>query len=164
MNEQREQAVLDHLRGLGIDYRRYEHPPVMTVDEANQYWQEIEGVHAKNLFLRNAKGDRHFLVVMEETKSADLKALAELLGSSKLSFASPERLEKYLGLSPGAVSPFGLINDSGREVTVVLDRSLADSQYIPFHPNVNTATLRVSYADFERFLAERGNPLIRLDF
>jgi len=162
--ENREQKLLDYLQALGIAYQRYEHPAVLTVDEANQYWQEIEGIHAKNLFLRNAKGDKHYLVVMEETKLANLKVLAERLGSSKLSFASAERLEKHLGLAPGAVSPFGLINDAGKQVIVVLDKALASSPYIPFHPNVNTATLRIDYCDFERFLEHCGNKVIRLDF
>lgn len=157
-----EAKVYKLLSELGIHYQRYGHPPVLTVDETNEYWTDIEGVRAKNLFLRNAKGNQHYLLVVEETKSVDLKALARQLGEAKLSFASPERLQKYLGLKPGAVSPLGLINDSEKAVIVILDRELAASEYIPLHPNVNTATLKIRYTDFRTFLEHCGNAIVYL--
>ncbi|MBU0936137.1 MAG: MGMT family protein [Spirochaetes bacterium] len=155
-----EARVCRLLSDLGIHYQRYGHPPVLTVDEANEYWTDIEGVRAKNLFLRNAKGNQHYLLVIEETKTVDLKALALQLGEAKLSFASPERLQKHLGLKPGAVSPLGLVNDSEKAVIVILDRELAASEYIPLHPNANTATLKIRYADFCTFLEHCGNTVI----
>lgn len=155
-----EQKVYTTLKNLNIDYKRYEHPPVFTVDEAKQYWQDIEGVHSKNLFLRNNKGSRHFLVVLEETKQADLKGLSEKLGAGKLSFASERRLMEHLGLETGAVSPFGLINDHKKAVTAVIDRDLSKGKTVNFHPNVNTATINIAYADFEKFLKHCNNELI----
>lgn len=149
--------VCSALDALGIRYERHEHPPVFTVEEALVHWAGIEAAHCKNLFLRNKKGTRHYLVIAEHRKSVDLARLAGTVGDDRLSFGSPERLARYLGLTPGAVSPFGLINDREHEVLVVVDGDLRQSERIAFHPNVNTATLVVSFADFERFLAACGN-------
>ena len=158
-----ERAVLDRLSSLGIAYERYEHPPVPTVDEAAKHWAGIDAAHGKNLFLRNQKGNRHYLVIMAYTKRADLRAVAAQIGDGKLSFASPERLMTCLGVTPGAVSPAGLINDREHQVRVFLDRDLKDAARISFHPNVNTATLTVAFADFERLLADCGNAVRYLD-
>ncbi len=106
-----EAAVAARLRELGIEYTRHEHPPVATVEEAEAHWAGIDATHCKNLFLRNQKGNRHYLVVLTASKRADLRAVADQIGDGKLSFASPERLMTHLGLTPGSVSPFGLIND-----------------------------------------------------
>ncbi|NLC10913.1 MAG: prolyl-tRNA synthetase associated domain-containing protein [Firmicutes bacterium] len=157
MAQEKEQKVYDFLDALGISYKRYEHPPVYTVEEAEKYWEEIGGTHCKNLFLRDAKGKRHFLVVLEHTKKADLKKLAEQIVSDRLSFASDRRLEKYLGLEAGSVSPFGLINDSQKNVELILDADLKGKEQISFHPNVNTATISLSFNDFERFLKKTGH-------
>ncbi|MFQ6082231.1 MAG: prolyl-tRNA synthetase associated domain-containing protein [Candidatus Aminicenantia bacterium] len=159
-----EQKVYEVLERLGISYVRHEHPPVFTVDQAKKYWGSFTGAHCKNLFLRNKKGNRHYLIILEYSKKADLKALAEQLGEEKLSFASAERLMRYLGLSTGAVSPFGLLNDSKKEVQVVVDRDLKKVERINFHPNVNTATVGVGFKDFEKFLAWCGNSVCCLQF
>src|SRR5258708_14453013 len=98
--ERRVRARLDE---LAIAYERHEHPPVATVDEAAQHWAGIDATHCKNLFLRNQKGSRHYLVVLTATKKADLKAVADQIGDGKLSFASPERLIRHLWLTPGSV-------------------------------------------------------------
>ncbi len=147
-----EEKVYHFLDELDIPYTRYEHPPVHTVEEAEEYWKDIKGSHTKNLFLRNNKGNRHFLVVLEHSKNADLNQISEKLGVGKISFGSERRLEKYLGLKTGAVSPFGLINDEKDEVEVVIDKNLEKQEFINFHPNVNTATVTLSFADFKRFL------------
>jgi Ala-tRNA(Pro) deacylase len=152
-----EDAVYQSLASLGIRYERHEHPPVATVEEAEQHWTGIDATHCKNLFLRNQKGDRHYLVILVHSKRADLRAVASQIGDGKLSFASPERLMTYLGVTPGSVSPFGLINDRHHQVRVYLDRDLKAAARISFHPNINTRTLTLSLADFERFLAAAGN-------
>lgn len=152
-----EKKVLGALDGLGIAYVRHEHPPVATVEEAERHWSGLKGTHCKNLFLRNYKGNRHYLVIAPVTRGIDLKRLNAALGEDRLSFASPERLRRWLGLEPGSVSPFGLINDETRHVRVVCDEALRAGTALGFHPNVNTATLEISLADFERFLAWRGN-------
>jgi len=152
-----ERKVLDALDGLGIPYSRHEHPPVATVEEAEKHWAGLKGTHCKNLFLRNYKGNRHYLVIAPVTRGVDLKRLNTLLAEDRLSFASPERLRRWLGLEPGSVSPFGLVNDETRHVQVVCDETLRSSSALGFHPNVNTATLEIAFADFEKFLASRGN-------
>jgi Ala-tRNA(Pro) deacylase len=146
-------AVCRALEALGISFVRHGHPPVFTVDEAEQHWAGIEATHCKNLFLRNRKGTRHYLVVAEHRAPVNLARIAAIVGDDKLGFASPERLAKYLGLTPGSVSPFGLINDAGCDVRVVVDVSLRAASLVAFHPNVNTATLVLAERDFERFLA-----------
>ncbi len=154
-----ELLVLEALDRLGISYVRHEHPPVFTVDEAEIHWRDVRGTHCKNLFLRNNKGNRHYLVVAEASRPVDLKALNRALGEDRLSFGSPERLMKHLGLAPGAVSPFGLLNNAAHDVRVVIDAGLKTADRLAFHPNVNTATLEISRADFEKFLAQSGNPI-----
>jgi Ala-tRNA(Pro) deacylase len=155
--DDREQRVHDVLDRLGIVYERFEHPPVATVDQAEAHWRDIDATHCKNLFLRNKNGDRHYLVVLEHRKHADLRTLAGRIGDDRLSFGSPERLMAHLGLTPGAVSPFGLINDRELRVRVVIDADLKAARFVAFHPNVNTATLRLSLEDFERFLNWAGH-------
>jgi len=157
-----EQAVLNALTDLGIAFERFEHPPVFTVEQALEHWAGIDATHCKNLFLRNKKGDRHYLVVAKHTTAIDLASVAARVGDTKLSFASAERLMARLGLTPGAVSPFGLLNDSGKSVLVVLDRGLREAARVGFHPNVNTATVVLSQPEFERFLAACGNPVVWL--
>ena len=123
----------------------------------NAYWSGIDAVHCKNLFLRNQKGTRHYLVIVHYQKRADLRTVAEQIGDGKLSFASPERLLAHLGVTPGSVSPFGLINDADHAVRVVIDQELRSADRISFHPNINTATIVLAFADFLRFLESCGN-------
>jgi Ala-tRNA(Pro) deacylase len=146
--------VLAHLAALGIPFERHDHPPVATAEEGRQHWSGIDAAHCKNLFLRTQKGDRHYLVILAASKRANLRAVANQIGDGKLSFASPDRLMAHLGVTPGSVSPFGLIHDAARHVRVYVDRELRASPRISFHPNINTATLVLAFADFERFLGE----------
>lgn len=164
MPAESEKKVYEVLEKLGISYVRHEHPPVFTVEEAEEYWEDVAGAHCKNIFLRNKKGSRHYLAILEHSKKADLKALENQLGESRLSFASAERLMRYLGLETGAVSPFGLINDSNKEVQVVIDQDLKKAEHINFHPNVNTATVGIEFRDFEKFLSWCGNSVRYLQF
>jgi Ala-tRNA(Pro) deacylase len=147
------------LRDLGIAFERHEHPPVFTVEEALTHWAGIDATHCKNLFLRNKKGNRHYLVVAAHDRPVSIARVAELAGDDRLSFASPERLRAHLGLAPGSVSPFGLINDAQHAVRVIVDAGLKDAARVGFHPNVNTATLVIAMPDFERFLQSTGNPV-----
>ena len=147
-------AALD---ALGIAYERHEHPAVFNAEDASKFWDPISGVQCKNLFLRNKKGDRHYLVVLEISKRADLKEIVKLVGDDRLSFGSPERLMAELGLTPGSVSPFGLINDADGSVRVLIDQDLKTADRLIFHPNINTASVVVSWTDLERFLGTRSN-------
>ena len=145
------------LSALGIEYEVFEHPPVFTAEEAALHWSAIPGARIKNLFLRNKKGDRHYLVILGIEKQADLRQLVKLIGDDRLSFGSPERLSKYLGVTPGSVSPLGLIHDTAHAVRVIVDSDLKQADRLIFHPNDNTASLTISGADFVRFLERQGN-------
>lgn len=147
-------AALD---ALGISYERHEHPPVFTAEEAAVHWAALAGTKCKNLFLRNKKGNRHYLVILEISKAADLRQIVKLVGDDRLSFGSPERLMNELGLTPGSVSPFGLINDEDGSVRVLIDADLRGAGRLIFHPNINTASVVVSWQDLEKFLASRSN-------
>lgn len=154
-----ERPVVEALAALGIAYERHEHPPAATVEEAVAHWASIPAMHFKNLFLRNQRGDRHYLLVVEHLKRVDLRAMAGQIGDGKLSFASPERLKAHLGVTPGSVSPFALIHDAAGHVRVWLDRDLLAADRVSFHPNINTVTLVLRRADFDRFLGSRPNPV-----
>lgn len=153
--------VLDE---LNISYKIYRHPAVCTVEEAEKHVDaSMEGSRCKNLFLRNQKGDKHFIVITDHLKRVDLKELSQNLKEKRVSFASEKRLNKYLGLIPGSVSPLGLINDINKEVVVVIDEELRNEEKINFHPNINTETLTLLFKDFERFLDWAGNEKIYLE-
>ncbi|HTL44100.1 MAG TPA: prolyl-tRNA synthetase associated domain-containing protein [Vicinamibacterales bacterium] len=145
------------LEALGIPYQRFEHPPVFTSEEAEVHWRGLPGVPCKNLFLRNKKGDRHYLAIVPIAKRVDLKDLVKTLGDDRLSFGSPERLIGELGLTPGSVSPFGLLNDPDGSVVVLVDEDLRGAAGLIFHPNINTASVVVSWEGLERFLNSRTN-------
>jgi Ala-tRNA(Pro) deacylase len=150
-------AVFDTLRALDIPYDLFEHPPVFTAEEAAEQWKDVPGVAVKNLFLRNKKGDRHYLVILGIEKQPDLRRLVKVIGDDRLSFGSPERLMKYLGVTPGSVSPFGLIHDTDRVVRVIVDSDLRAVDRLIFHPNDNTASVTIKGSDFVKFLEGRGN-------
>ncbi|CAN5716264.1 prolyl-tRNA synthetase associated domain-containing protein [soil metagenome] len=149
--------VFDALAALGISYGSYTHPPVFTSEDVEKYWRDIPAVPVKNLFLRNKKGNREYLVIVGVEKRVDLQQLVKVIGDDRLSFGSPERLMQTLGLTPGSVSPFGLLHDGSRGVVVIIDADLRTADRLIFHPNINTASVTISFADLEKFLASRGN-------
>lgn len=153
------EKVFRFLREAGIEYELHEHPEAPTVEIAMRYWKDIPGVtHCRNLFLRNHKGNVHYLVILPWDKPLDIHALWEKIGSTRLSFASPERMMKYLGVTPGSVSLFGLLNDSAHSVILLLDKDLEAADRISFHPNENTASLIITNAGLRRFLSLCPNP------
>lgn len=143
----------------GIAYIRHDHPAVYTVEEADQLVPDLPGAKTKNLFLRDDKGKRHFLVLVPSDKRVNLKALKEVLEVKRISFGSPERLKKHLGIEPGAVSLLAVYNDGEHKVEVVMDRDLWEADTFLFHPLVNTSTLVIKKADIERFLEVTGHDL-----
>jgi len=162
--ELKEKKVYETLDMLNIPYDKYTHPAVHTIAEIEEF--DVKGdniVHCKNLFLRNSKGDKHYLVVIESYKKTSTKDLAKQIESTRLSFASPERMEKYLGLEPGAVSPFGLINDENKVVELLIDKDLDTREKITFHPNINTASVTISYNDFQKYIKWCGNKVRYVD-
>jgi Ala-tRNA(Pro) deacylase len=151
------EAVTNYLDQHQISYEIYEHPPTPTVEEALPYWKDIKAAHCKNLFFRNHKGNRHYLVILDHRRQLNIHDLEQRLKQGKISFASPQRMEKYLGLAPGSVSVFGIINDHENHVHLFIDQALQSATHISFHPNQNNATLVISFASFQRFLESSGN-------
>lgn len=175
---ERIEKVHSFLEENGIAYKTHHHPPLPTIELALEYWKEIDSTHCKNLFFRNHKGNRHYLVIFECHKELDIHSLEKSLHQGKLSFASAERMERCLDLLPGSVSLFGLIRDiglaevsedgavnilqegvaakelfeNGHRVKLYLDADLRDAERLSFHPCDNTASTVISNADFHRFL------------
>ena len=145
------------LESLSIKFEYHEHPPVATIEDAITHWKDYNAGRCKNIFFRNHKGNRHYLVILEHLAQLNIRDLEQRLKQGKLTFASDQRLHKYLGLQPGSVSPFGLINDREKHVHLFIDKNLLQFERLAFHPNLNTATLVISKDDFLKFLDYSGN-------
>jgi Ala-tRNA(Pro) deacylase len=152
-----DKRLYEKLDQLGISFVYYEHPPAPTIEEAKLYWKDIEAAHCKNLFFRNHKGNRHYLVILDYREQLGIHDLEKRLKHGKMSFASEQRMHKYLGVAPGSVSPFGLIHDLDNHVQIFIDENLRKAERISFHPNINTASLVVLFSDFLKFLDSTGN-------
>ncbi|PID52325.1 MAG: aminoacyl-tRNA deacylase [Candidatus Moraniibacteriota bacterium] len=149
--EERLYTVLD---ALGIQYEKYEHPAFASCDASGDYYQNHDmGVDCRNSFMRNRRGKKHYLVVMKKEKKIDIPHLAAFLGENKkMGFASKERLEKYLGLTPGSVTPFGILHENACDIPLVIDNDIFDHEYVHYHPLRNTASLKITTKDFKKFL------------
>ncbi len=158
------EGVLTLLKDLKIIYQIWFHPPLPTIEVAMEYWKDLPGTHCKNLFFRNHKGNRHYLVIYECSHILDIHSLERSLKEGKLSFASDSRMEKYLGVTPGSVSPFGLINDRERHTRLLIDETLREAGQISFHPNDNRATIVIKGEDLFRFVNYCGNEYQFLSF
>jgi len=142
---------------FSIQFEYHEHPPLSTIEEAIIHWKDYNSGRCKNIFFRNHKGDRHYLVILEHLRQLNIKDLEKRLRQGKLTFSSDKRLMKYLGVEPGSVSPFGLINDIENHVHLFIDEELERCERLAFHPNLNTASLVITKSDFLRFLEHTGN-------
>ena len=152
--------VLSKLQELQINYKEIEHTPVYTIEEMDNLGDIFENAKiCKNLFVRDQKGKRHFLVVLPEEKKAPLADIATKIGSTKLSFASEERLMKYLKLTPGSVTPLAIINDEEKAVEVVLDEDLKKESLLGVHPCINTATVLITPDNLEKYIKEFNNKI-----
>jgi Ala-tRNA(Pro) deacylase len=148
--------LLAFLGTLGIATRTVEHPPLFTVEESRALRGEIPGGHTKNLFLKDKK-DQVFLLVAEEDAAIDMKGLHHVIGSARLSFGRPELMQALLGVEPGSVTPFGVVNDTERRVTVILDAPLLRHATLNFHPLENNATTAIGRDDLLAFLRHVGH-------
>jgi Ala-tRNA(Pro) deacylase len=152
-----QKELYELLESLSISFGYHEHPPVATISDALVHWKDLDACRCKNIFFRNHKGDRHYLVILEHLRQLNIRDLEQKLKQGKLTFASDERLMKHLGLTPGSVSPFGLINDKQKHVHLFIDEKLAGCERLSFHPNINTASLVISRVDLLKFLKHSGN-------
>lgn len=152
-----QKELYELLEKLDIAFEYHEHPPLATIGEAIAHWKDLKSGRCKNIFFRNHKGNRHYLVILEHLRLLDIHDLEKKLRQGKLTFASDQRLKKYLGVMPGSVSPFGLINDTDHHVHIFIDKKLEGFDRLAFHPNDNTASLVITRIDFMRFLEQSGN-------
>ena len=158
--EVREAALYDTFRRIDIVWRTIEHPAVFTVEESETVLTLIPGGHTKNLFLKDKKGGL-WLVVVRAHLTVDLPSLAKQLGAPRFSFASAELLEATLGITPGSVTPFALMNDAAHAVTPVLDAGMLELDPVNFHPMRNDRTTAIAPSDLIRFVKACGHdPLI----
>ncbi len=155
--------LMAFLDAHGIAHATVDHPAVFKVGEGEEVKAAIAGAHTKNLFMKDAK-DRLWLISAVDVALIDLKRLPQVIGSARLSFGKARLLESALGVAPGSVTAFALINDDAHAVTFVLDAALAAAPRLNFHPLVNTATTTVSQAGFRRFLAALGVTPLIVDF
>ncbi|WP_374469416.1 prolyl-tRNA synthetase associated domain-containing protein [Phenylobacterium sp.] len=156
-------GLLAFLAEIGVEVVTHEHPAVFRVEEGEEIKARIPGAHTKNLFLKDAK-DQLWLVSAEGHAQIDLKRLHHVIGSARLSFGSPVLMAQTLGVAPGSVTAFGLVNDRERRVRFVLDRTLAEAEQVNFHPLTNTATTTVPREGLRRFLAAIGVEPMVVDF
>jgi Ala-tRNA(Pro) deacylase len=147
-------ALLD---SLGVRYERFDHAPVFTCEEADAAVPNHAAVQTKNLFLRDKRGRRHILVVTSCARTVDIKHVASLVDADRLSFGSPERLMKYLGVTPGSVTVLGLMNDAEQGVELCVDADVWNTPEWRCHPLINSSTLIISRGDIEKFLAHTGH-------
>lgn len=157
------EALLARLTEIGVDAVTHHHPPVYTVEESKAMRGELPGGHCKNLFLKDKKGG-YWLVVALEDARIELGRLDAVIGSPRLSFASPDRLWSALGVRPGSVTPFALINDKPRQVRVVLQKAMLDRSPLNYHPLVNTMTTAVTPDGLLRFIRACGHDPLIADF
>jgi Ala-tRNA(Pro) deacylase len=148
--------ILAKLESLDIPFELFEHEPFFTCDDSRKFYEGREGGDSKNLFLRDRKGKQHYLVVLQADKRLDLKAFSQSM-DERLSFGSPERLMKWLGVTPGAVSPLNLIHDEENHVIVYIDEDLLKYEDLYYHPGRNDQTVKLSSKDIQNYLEAIGN-------
>ena len=148
--------IKTYLTEMGIPFRAFSHPPVYTCEEAKKYSKGIRGVHSKNLFLKDEKSRRFYLVIIPEHKKLDMKGLGAVVGD-RLKFANESDLKGILNLDSGSVSPFGLIYDREHKVELLIDKEVWESEFVSFHPNVNTETLEIPREGFHKYVSSLKN-------
>ena len=157
----RQEQVEHYLQEHHICYTCYNHPEGKTIGEAKRWWHNDGSVHCKNIFMRNHKGNQHYLICFDCDHDLAIHDLEQRLKASLqaagLSFASPERMLRFLGLEPGSVSPFGVINDTGHHVILFLDKNLQNAASLSFHPNDCRGTVVISQTEFRKYLETVGN-------
>ena len=155
--------VYQFLADNHVEYERHDHPPVYTVADVERLVPPLPAAKTKNLFLRDKKGKRHFLVVVPAQKRVDIKALGAVIGAGRLSFGSADRLKRYLGVDPGSVTILAIIRDPDHAVEVIFDEILWQEEAFQFHPLINTSTLVISRDNLLRFLDAAGYEIRSLD-
>ena len=155
--------IIELLNNKNIEYNLINHEEVHTINDMEKLGLLDKGYVCKNLFLRNANGKIHYALSCGHEKNIDIKSLANKIGSTRLSFASDERLKKYLGLEPGYVSPFGVVNNKDKNVIFVFDKELIGKKDVGFHPNTNKATVFLDFDEVVKIIKEHGNEIMYIN-
>ncbi len=150
------ELLFKRLHELGIDFKIHKHPPAFTVEQAKTHCSHLPGGHCKNLFLKDKKGDLWLVVTLDE-QNVDMKSLRKLIGSSHLSFGKHELLNEVLGVEPGSVTPFALINDQYKQVKVILDKNMMEKNLLNYHPLTNNMTVTITPTDLITFIHNTGH-------
>jgi Ala-tRNA(Pro) deacylase len=153
-----EKSLLKMFDDLAVKYEYRTHQPLFTCEQAHAVFPELKGTHCKNLFVKDATG-RKWILVIPDDRRADLKSVAEKIGSLRLSFCSAEEMMECLGVSPGSVTPLAVINDADNKVGLIIDRSIMERETIICHPLTNTATVLIDMGDFQRFIGRLGHSM-----
>ena len=150
--------VKDYLKSQNIEFKYFGHAPVFTCEDVEvcEAYKSIRGIHSKNLFLKDRKSKIFYLVILPAEKSLNLANIEAITGN-KIKFANEVDLQTILGLTKGAVSPFGLINDSEKQTKVLIDKVIWEADFVSFHPNINTATIELTGKDFQKYIKVIGN-------
>lgn len=156
--------IVKILENENIKFNLIEHEAVYTMDDIEKLNLGNYGTEVKNLFLRDEKGKNHFLIIAKEDTKIDMKELKNIINSSRLSFASEDRLKNYMNLTRGCVSPFGILNNDTKDVKVFIDNKLKGDMSIGVHPNENTATIFIATSDIEKIIKEHGNLVEYISF
>lgn len=150
------EQLMARLKELGIEFQLYHHQAVFTVAEAHGVERDMTGVHCRNLFLRDKKKN-NFLVVLRHETEIDMKKIAPLIGADKISFGSPDRLWEYLGVRPGSVCPYAIINDKNNDVKIVLEQGMMEADIVNYHPLLNTMTIGTTPQNLLKFIESTGH-------
>ena len=150
------ESLMENLKSIGVDFTLHHHEAVFTVEESEKLDSEIPGTHCRNLFLRDKK-KKNFLVVLQNGTEVDMKKLPPVIGSDRLSFGSADRLWEYLGVRPGSVCPFAVVNDTDQQVKILLDKSMMETDVVNYHPLLNTMTVSLKPADLVKYIETTGH-------
>ena len=151
--------VEETLASLGIPFELVEHEPALTTEQADRFIEGIEGVRTKTMFLTNKKKTAYYLLIMDDHKRLDMEAFGEIVSSKRIKMASSDSLYEKMMLPPGVVSPFGLLYNDDRDISVFIDKEIIDEDRMSFHPNTNEKTIFIKTADLLRFVEAIGYPV-----
>ena len=151
--------VEETLASLGISFELVEHEPALTTEQADRFIEGIEGVRTKTMFLTNKKKTAYYLLIMDDHKRLDMEAFGEIVGGKRIKMASSDSLYEKMMLPPGVVSPFGLLYNDDRDISVFIDKEIIDEDRMSFHPNTNEKTIFIKTADLLRFVEAIGYPV-----
>lgn len=158
-----EKLVFEKLSELGIEVEAVEHPPAWTTEEADAYIEGVDGVRTKTLFLTNKKKTAFYLLIMDDQKQLDIVKFRDLVGANRIRMASADSLFQKMKLPPGVVSPFGLLLNEERDISLYMDRAIKSEERMSFHPNTNEKTIFLKTADLFHFCERIGYPISLLN-